>query len=56
MRVRTIIVAFVVAVVPGLALAGGMCGGGNHDQSANICAENQVWDEVLETCIDQVTG
>ena len=56
MRVKTIIVAFFMAVVPGFALAGGMCGGGHHDQSASSCVEGQIWDEVLEACVDQVTG
>ena len=56
MRVKTIMVAFVVGILPGLVLAGGMCGGGSHDQSASICVDGQIWDDATQLCVDQVTG
>ena len=56
MRVKTIMVAFVVAVLPGLALAGGTCGTGDHGKSASVCVDGQIWDDATQLCVGQFTG
>jgi hypothetical protein len=50
MQIRTILVAAILAVLPGLSFA--TCMGASHgDQAAITCAEGTQWDAETATCI-----
>lgn len=53
MRIKTALVALVLAVTPALASAGCMMG---HQISASACGEGQVWDESSQACIVPVSS
>ena len=45
MSTKTVLIAFALTFLPGIALA--MCG---HDQRTMSCAEGSVWDSEKQVC------
>lgn len=56
MKIKTAIVAFVLAAAPGFALAEGGCGAMKSKMSASNCAEGQVYDAATGVCVPQTTS
>lgn len=54
MKLKTILAAFVLGVLPGMTLAEGC--GWHTQQTANACAEGQVYDAESESCITPATS
>jgi hypothetical protein len=49
MKMKTILTAAVLALLPGLSFA--QCSGERHDQQAMSCAEGMQWDTTTATCV-----
>ncbi len=56
MKIRTALVAAILAAAPTLALAGGGCNWGSHSEQAMSCADGLTWDEKTGTCVEIVSG
>ncbi|MEY4982714.1 MAG: hypothetical protein RIR62_980 [Pseudomonadota bacterium] len=56
MKIKTALVAFVLAAAPGFALADGGCGAMKSKISASNCIEGQVYDAATGTCVPQTTS
>jgi hypothetical protein len=50
MRLKTVLAAFVLAALPGFALAQGCHG--EQKMSTSVCADGQSWDATTQTCVD----
>lgn len=53
MKLKTTIAAFILAMLPGLAFAN--CGW-KTEQTANACADGQVFDADTDSCITPATS
>lgn len=56
MKIKTTLIALVLASAPGLALAGGGCNSEKTKISASSCAEGTVYDAATGTCVPQTTS
>jgi hypothetical protein len=56
MKIKTTLIALVLAAAPGLALAGGGCNSEKTNISASSCVEGTVYDAATGTCVPQTTS
>ena len=54
MKVTTLLTAAVLAFTPALAFAG--CSGYGHSETANSCADGQLWDVASQSCVTTSTS